>query len=250
MISVLQLELARMLRTPAVWVMVAVLQCIFAWYCLSALERYIEIQPRLGADSNAPGLSTWLLARYCLPATFAAMIAVPVLCMQKIAGDRASGTLQCLRAAPIGSFAIAAGKFAALAVVLAAISLLSLVNVLALHFIAALDTTALLYAHMCQFAFLLACAGVGLICSAWCRSSQVAAFSSAAVLLLLWLIGQGSNDGGTSLLQQLSLGRHISRSIAGVLHTGDLLYFFAVVIVSLAVASRALEDEKVSGDSP
>ncbi|MEM6986790.1 MAG: ABC transporter permease [Pseudomonadota bacterium] len=248
MIRVLQLELARTLRTPAIWIIAAALQCVYAWYCLAALEAYLEIQPRLGLNSNSPGLSTWLLARYCLPAIFASMFAVPVLCMQKIAGDRQSGTLSCLLVAPVSSLSIAAGKLCAVAVVLAGFTLLSLINVLTLLSIAPLDVTALAYAHACQFAFLVACAGIGMVCTAWCRSPQVAAFSSAAVLMLLWLVGQGQASSGFSIVKSLSLGEHIGRALAGVLHTGDLLYFVAVVAVSIAVTTRAIENDRVFGD--
>ncbi|MEM9604933.1 MAG: ABC transporter permease subunit [Pseudomonadota bacterium] len=244
MISVLQLELARALRTPGIWVIAAALQCVFAWYSLHALESYIELAPRLSAASNAPGLSTWLLARYCLPATFAAMLAVPVLTMQRVAGDRQSGALSCLLAAPINGFSIAAGKFAALAVLLAGLTTLSLLNVAVQLSVAPLDLQALVYAHACQYLFLLACTGIGLVCSTWCRSPQVAAFCTAASLMLLWLLSQG----GDSLFAAFSLGQHISRAMAGVLHTGDIVYFLAIVGVSLAVTARALDNDRVFGD--
>lgn len=248
MIAVLRLELIRTLNSPAIWIIAAALQCTFAWYSLAALEAYISLQPRLGLNPDAPGLSTWLLARYCLPATFACMIAVPILCMQKVAGDRQSGAFTCLLAAPVSSFAIAAGKLASVAVLIAGLCTLSLINVLVQLSVADLDVTALLYAHFCQYLFLIACAGVSLVFSTVCRSPQVAAFSSAVSLMLLWLMSQGVGEASIDMLAQLSLGQHLGRALAGVLHTGDLMYFCAVIAVSLAVVTRALENDRIFGD--
>ncbi len=248
MIPIISLELARTLRNPAIWLIVTLLQCAFAWYSLSALEAYLELQPRLALSDNAPGLSTWLMGRYTLPATFACMLAVPVLCMQKFAGDRQNGALNCLLMAPVSSLKIALGKLCAVACVLAGISALSALNVLALRAVAPIDTVALLYAHACQWLYLLACAGIGLACSALCRSAQSAAFSSAAALLMLWLLSQGGATSGINWLAELSIATHLSRALAGVLHTGDLVYFVAVIAVSTAVVTRALENARVFGE--
>ncbi len=246
--AVIGLELSRALRNPALWLIATLLQCTFAWYSLSSLEAYLDLQPRLALNPDAPGLSTWLLGRYTLPATFACMLAIPILCMQKFAGDRQTGALSCLLMAPLSSLTVAAGKLAAVACLVGGVSALSALNVIVLFSVAPIDLGAILYAHACQWLYLVACAGIGLACSALCRSPQAAAFCTASVLMLLWLMGQGSTTLAGDWVAQLAISTHLSRALAGVLHTGDLAFFAAVIAVSIAVVTRALENARLFGD--
>jgi ABC-2 type transport system permease protein len=85
-------------------------------------------------------------------------------------------------------------------------------------------------------------AAVGLAVSAWTGNPAVAALGAAAALLLLWL-GRGVGDIVPAWLPLGSLGllNHLQDLTAGLITTGDLLYFPALIAIALAAATLGVE---------
>ncbi len=243
MLAVYSLELKRLCRGPGIWVIAAVLQIVLCWYCLSALEQYLNMQAKWSLSDKGPGLTTWLLARASFASAFALLLAVPALSMQSIAAERREGSLTLLLLAPLSSASIAAGKLAALATVLAAYVGLALLNLLAVALLAPLDLAAIAVAHLSLLALAVCAASIGLLCSALTSSPMTAAFSCSASLLVLWLIG-----GSDKLLlygitvESLSLPSHLGRGLQGVLHSADFAYFIVVSLTALLLTSRKLSN--------
>jgi len=246
--AVYALEIRRLCRGPSLWVMAAILQIVLAWYCLSALEHYLSMQAKIALSDNGPGLTTWLLARYSYPSAFALLLTVPALSMQSIATERREGSLTQLLVAPVSALSITLGKFAALATVLCGYVGLALLNYLCLALLAQLDLLAIAVAHVSLLALVLSAAAIGMFCSSLTTSSVASAFSTSAVILIMWLMG-GSQEqlfAGLSI-ESLSLPSHLGRGLQGVLHSADISYFIIIIIAALLFACRRLSNLRLNG---
>lgn len=248
MLAVYALEIRRLRRGPSVWVVAAMLQIVLGWYCLSALEQYLTLQAKFSLQDGGPGLTTWLLARFSYPSAFALLLAVPALSMQSIAAERREGSLIQLLASPVSATAITLGKYAALATVLSAYVGLALLNLLCIALLAPLDLAAIGVAHLSLLGLTLSAAAIGLLCSSATASPVAAAFSSSAVLLVLWLMGgsEGQLFAGLST-ESLSLPSHLGRGLQGVVHSADFSYFLIVISGSLMFVSRRLANMRLNG---
>lgn len=250
MLAVFRLEIRRLRRGPSVWIVATMLQIVLAWYCLTALEQYLMMQSKISLSDNGPGLTTWLLARFSYPSAFALLLAVPALSMQSIAVERREGSLTQLLVAPVSASAIAFGKFAALATVLSAYVGLALLNLLCIAMLAPLDLAAIAVAHLSLLALTLCAAAIGLLCSSMTSSPVAAAFSSSAVLLVLWLMGGSTIKLFADFdIASLSLPAHLGRGLQGVLHSADISYFVILIVAAMTFVSRRLANLRLTGSA-
>ncbi len=248
MLAVFAIEIRRLRRGPSIWVIAALLQIVLAWYCLSALEQYLILQSKITSSEGGPGLTTWLLAHFSFPSAFALLLTVPALSMQSIAAERREGSLTQLLVAPISASSISFGKFAALATVLSAYVGLALLNVLLLSILIPLDLPAIGVAHLSLLCLTLSAAAIGMFCSSMTSSPVAAAFSSSAVLLVLWLMGGSKTNVVAGLsVESLSLPSHLGRGLQGVAHSADFTYFFMVTMMALVFASRRIANLRSNG---
>lgn len=246
--AVYALEIRRLCRGPSIWVIAAMLQLVLGWYCLTALEQYLTLQAKFSLSDSSPGLTTWLLAHFSYPSAFALLLAVPALSMQSIATERREGSLTQLLVSPISAGAIAWGKFAALATVLSGYVALALLNLLCIYLLAPIDLHAVAVAHLSLLGLSLSAAAIGLLCSSMTSSAVAAAFSTSAVLLVMWLMGGSDIQLFTNLtLESLSFPSHLGRGLQGVAHSADFSYFIVVIITALAFSTRQLANMRLQG---
>ncbi|MDO6460524.1 ABC transporter permease subunit [Granulosicoccaceae sp. 1_MG-2023] len=232
-------ELRLMFRSPLAWVIAAVMQLVFAWLFLSALEQFVTSQAKLASLPDAPGVTAFVIARYVAPAAIIMLLISPLLCMRTLAEEQRSGTLVLLRAAPVSMTHIVLGKFLGIFLLQWAMLSLAFAMPLSLAFFTSPDAGSLFTAWLGISLFAAACTALSLYFSAITRQPLIAAFAAFAALLFLWLLGTGSfsSETASAILHGLSMPRHLNSFFRGLLDTRDLLYFalFITLFLSLAV---------------
>lgn len=239
-------ELRSLLGQPATWFMLALLQFILAWFFLSRLDAFLELQPQMAQIANAPGVTAALAAPMFNLAALLLMLLAPVFTMRALAEERRNQTLPMLLAAPVSGTTIVLGKFLGLLCFL----LLLLGSVPLMLYSLALGTDldhGLMLANLLGIFLLTAnFVALGLYVSALTSQPVIAAIGALAALLGLWLadIGAAASDSPWHALSPLY---HFENFNTGLLDSGDVIFFLLFSAVFLLLTIRRLENNRRYG---
>ncbi|MCB0074408.1 MAG: ABC transporter permease subunit, partial [Caldilineaceae bacterium] len=104
-------ELRGFFLSPLAWTLLAVVQGLLAWIFLVLVDDFRDLQGRLAALDNAPGVTDLVAAPLFRVAAWMLLLLVPLLTMRLLSEERRTGTLDLLLSAPVGSAAIVLGKY-------------------------------------------------------------------------------------------------------------------------------------------
>jgi len=207
-------ELRSMFLSPMAWVILAVISGLCAYFFLLYIELYLQLQPRLAATPNAPGVTNVIVVPLFSTAATVLLLVTPLLTMRLISEERRNQTLSLLMSAPISMTEIILGKF--LGVFAFVLLMLALVAIMPLSLLAGGEIDMGLWASgLLGLVLLLASfCSIGLYVSTLTTQPTVAAVATFGLLLLLWVLnlaGSTGNEGG-GVLSYLSLLSHYQPS--------------------------------------
>lgn len=248
-LAVLRLELRRLLLRPWPWLLAAAVLAWLGWNELLAVGAFLKAQDRLAMLPAAPGFTD--IVAVPLLAQFAeiALLLVPLLSMQALAGERRAGTLSLLLAQGLSARSIVLGKY--LAQLLWLLALLALVLLLPLLLAPAttLDWGKLAAATLGIALLLAGLLAVGVACSSYARQPPLAAALALALTLALWAgVAQGrAPQLAGPLLGWISLPTHLQPLLRGLVSTSDMAYFGILIALALSLAVHRLGRERELG---
>lgn len=245
-VAVARKELRALFGSPLAWSVLAVLQALLAYIFLGQLDAYLSLQPRLTQIANPPGVTEMVAAPLFSAAALVLLMAVPLLSMRLIAGERRDRTLVFLLSAPLTLTEIVAGKFLGLLLFLAAVATLPLLMALSLYAGGTLDLGLILANFLGLLLLAAAFAALGLFLSSLTASPTVAGIASLGAFLGLWVINMAASD-PDSALNTLSLLKHFESFNRGLIDTADIAYFLLFTALFLAFTVRRLDNERLGG---
>ncbi|MGH8750260.1 MAG: ABC transporter permease [Burkholderiales bacterium] len=239
-------ELKTLFATPLAWIVIALLQLVFAWIFLTSLNTFLGVQPQLLQLSNPPGATEFIAAPLFGSVAIVLLMAVPLLSMRLIAEERRNQTLPFLFSAPLSMSEIILGKFLGLLLFLTLIIGLAALMALSLG-LGTQPDYGLIAGNVLGLLLLLACyAALGLFISCLAAQPVVAAMLTLGALLGLWIIdaAAGAPD---SWLHWLSLLKHFENFNRGLIDTADVAFLLLFTVVFLALAIRRLDADRLRG---
>lgn len=226
-------EAASCFRTPLGWVVVALYLLIAGlWFGLETLR------PGEPASMRAFfGVSQWLL-----------LLVAPAVSMRVLAEEFRLGTIEPLAAAPVGDYAIAAGKFLGSVLFLGAMLAPSLVYVGVLEWLSAPDYGPILAGYLGLLLVGMLYLAAGTFFSSL-TSSQVVAFLATVLffVLLFFATDRGAAALGepwSRLLYPLSIGLRLRDFAKGVIDTAHIAAFLCASAWFVFMAGAALESRR------
>jgi ABC-2 type transport system permease protein len=232
--------------SPLAWVILAVLQFIFAYLFLTQVEAFNHYQIRLAGITQAPGLTDVVVVPLFANAAVILLLITPLLTMQLICGERRQHTLPLLFSAPLSASEIILGKYLGiLSLLMIIISLLTLMP-LSLLVGATLDFGKL-FSNLLGLSLLVAAfSAVGLYMSTLASHPTIAAISSFGLLLMLWMlnISRTIRQYDSQLFDYLSLLNHFQSMQTGLLTTADISYFLLFIATFIILSIRRLEHDR------
>ncbi len=234
-------EIRVLMRSPFAWLAAGLLQLMFGWLFLSAVERYIE-QQSVAATATAGGISNYLIINFLAPVSIVFMVATPLLCMHLIAGDKQANRFNFLLSLPVTASQLVLGKFFGATFFQCLVLTLGAILVTLLSFNIALDTTHLLTAGIGLILFIAVTSALTLFYSSFSNRPVLAAFLSLITMILLWMGAALSNSG---LLQFASPSAHLHSFMQGLLDTRDVAYFIAATCILLTLGIWRLDKQRV-----
>lgn len=234
-------ETRRLYRSPLAWLLLALGEGFMALSFMLLVVRYLGHE----AELRQGGVTAEILVRYFASADLAVVLAMPLLTMGVLAGDRAGGLLRFLYAQPLATSDIVLGKLLGVLSLGGAYVVLVALIPCTLFWGAAIDPG--VYATnvlgLALFTLLHAC--LGLLASALTRVPLAAGTMALTVSLALWfadwarrLDPQASALGGWS-----SLGR-LRGLAAGLLPLADIAWFVLTSLACVALAVAWLDAER------
>lgn len=242
-------EFASLIRSPSSWVLLAIMQLLFAWLFLSTLEDYLAVEAELSARDNAPGITAFMTFRYLAPASTLLLVLGPLLTMRAFSDEFRLNTWPLLSSAPIASHALIIGKFLGVFLFLSLFVLLSALMPFSLLALTPIDISQLLLA----VAGLLLLGGLAIACtllySTMTSNNMVVAVASIVSLLILWVIGKGlfSHQWVSESLSAFAISTHLGAVFQGVLDTREPVYFIVLTAAFLYMAGLKLSARRLAG---
>lgn len=173
---------------------------------------------------------------------------IPLLTMNLMSREYASGSDKLLYSSPVSSFEIIAGKYLAMLVCSAIFTLiLALPAVAVFIMVPQPDVTIILSCLLSMFLLIMTYCAIGLFMSSLTSYQVVAAVATLAALALFNFIG---NVGQNSRLIReitywLSIKGRASEMVGGLICSEDVIYFIAVSAFFLALAVIRLSNQKI-----
>ncbi len=240
-------ELRSMFLSPMAWVILAVISGLCAYFFLLYIDLYLQLQPRLTAAPNAPGITDVIVVPLFSTAATVLLLVTPLLTMRLISEERRSQTLSLLMSAPVSMTEIILGKF--LGVFAFVLLMLALVAVMPLSLLAGGEIDMGLWASgLLGLVLLLASfCSIGLYVSTLTTQPTVAAVATFGLLLLLWVLnlaGSTGNEGG-GVLSYLSLLSHYQPLLKGIFSSADIIYYLLLISSCLVLSVRRLDADRL-----
>lgn len=233
--------------SPLAWTLLAIMQLIMAYLFLNQVQTFINLQPRLAALENGPGLTDVIAPALFGNAGILLLLVTPLLTMRSICEERRNKTLPLLLSAPVSLTDIVVGKFLGIFSLLLLVVMLVTSMLLSLLAGGTLDFGKL-FANVLALSLLSAAfTATGVYFSCISPHPAVAALAAFGVLMLLWLLDWTTtlSDQPNGLLTQLSLLRHFQSLQSGLFSTADLCYFLFYCLGFLWLSIRHLAGERL-----
>ncbi len=236
-----QKELRVMLRSPLTWVLLAVMQVLFTWMHLSALDNWVYLRAQ---TPDLPfGVTRWLIAQVFAPASTLLLLVGPLLTMRLMADERRTTGMELLLSSPIAPWQIVLGKLLAPLAIFCILVAQMMLLPLSLTFVVSLDWYTLLSALIGLMLICISTCLIGLYFSSLSRHVWGAACGSFGFLALLWILGiQQLNDALGGGFSYLSNTHHLISFLNGMLKSTDVVYYLLLIGIFFLLLVRRVDN--------
>jgi ABC-2 type transport system permease protein len=235
-----------MFYSPLAWVILAVIQVILAWSFFTSVDYFFSIQSELTTIKNAPGVTDLVATPLFEVASIILLMVIPLLTMRLISEEKRNRTISLLLSSPVSISEIVIGKYLGLLFFIITMLLLITLMPLSLSIGTELDLTKIFSGVLGLFLMLAAFSAAGVYMSSLTDNPMIAAISTFGLLLFLWLLNNSTaSDGGTNVLNYLSLHTHFAPLLRGILNTRDIAYFLLFIAGFIVLAIRQLETQRL-----
>ena len=176
------------------------------------------------------------------------MFLAPAITMRLIADEKASGTLELLITMPVRDWQVVLGKFLAAMALLATTLALTLVFAITVRALGPVDRGPTIGGYLGLLLMGGAYMAIGVMSSAFTRSSIVACIVAFVISLGLFIIGQATQYLPAGPLQGfasfIGIGTHFDNISRGIIDTRDVIYYVSVMGICLLLATLSLESRR------
>lgn len=214
---------------------------------------YVAIFVTRGMESQMTGRSfpmdvnEWVIRPALMNVSVIGLFLIPLITMRIFAEEKARGTMELLATSPVRDIEIILGKWFAAVTMYAAILAVSFLNIAILFLYGKPEITPILTGFLgllLQGGTLLA---IGTFISTTTKNQIVAAFSTFAVCLILWVLDWVSSynqEAWAKVVAYLSVITHFEPFAKGVIDTKDVIFYATMIFLGLFLTARSLESAR------
>lgn len=214
---------------------------------------YVAIFVTRGMESQMAGrampmdVNEWVVRPVLMNVSVIGLFLIPLITMRVFSEEKARGTMELLTTSPVRDMEIILGKWFAALAMYAAIVAVAFLNILFLYLYGKPEITPILTGFLglvLQGGMLLA---IGTFISTTTKNQIVAAFSTFAICLILWVldwVSSVSQEAWAKVVSYLSVVTHFEPFSKGVIDTKDVVFYLTMIFLGLFLTARSLESER------
>ncbi len=214
---------------------------------------YVALFVTRGMESQMMGrgmpmdVNEWVVRPALMNVSVIGLFLIPLITMRIFAEEKARGTMELLSTSPVRDGEIIFGKWLAALTMYAAILAIALLNVMVLFFYGKPELAPIFTGFLgllLQGGTLLA---IGTFISTTTKNQIVAAFSTFAVCLILWVLDWVSSyntEAWAKVVAYFSVITHFEPFSKGVIDTKDVIFFVSMIFFGLFLTARFIESER------
>ena len=246
-LTIFRKELKGYFSSPIAYLLMAFFALIFGFFFYSATRFLVDQAFRaqmMGGGMPPPDLNEYIIRPLLMNASVVALFLLPMLTMRLFAEEKRSGTIELLLTSPVHDAEIILGKWLAAMAMYAGIIGFSAINILMLFAYGRPDWKPILVGYLgllLQGGCLLA---IGTFISTTTSNQIIAAGSTFAVCLLLWVLDWVSSYETSTLgkvISYLSVVTHFEPFAKGVIDTKDVIFYLSMIFFGLFLTARSME---------
>jgi ABC-2 type transport system permease protein len=189
-------------------------------------------------------VNEWVVRPALMNVSVIALFLIPLISMRLFSEEKSRGTLELLITSPVRDSEIILGKWLAAMAMYASILAVSFLNVMILYLYGKPELSPILTGYLgllLQGGTLLA---IGAFISTTTKNQIIAAFSTFAVCLILWVldwVSQVDQSAWAKVVAYLSVVTHFEPFSKGVIDSKDVIYYVTMIFLGLFLTARSLE---------
>lgn len=240
-------ELRTLFLSPLAWSILGIMQFILAYLFLTQVDVFLVLQSKLSAIADGPGLTDFVIIPLYGSAAIILLLITPLLTMRLISEERRNNTLSLLLSAPVSTREIILGKFLGVLGLFLIMVILLCIMPVSLLVGGDLDFGKLLANILALILVIASFTAIGLYMSCIASHPTIAAISTFAILLLLWILDwtAGLNHQHSDILEYLSMFSHFQNLQSGLINSKDICYFLLFIGTFLLLSVRRLEFDRL-----
>ncbi|MDH5327490.1 MAG: ABC transporter permease subunit [Gammaproteobacteria bacterium] len=240
-------ELRSLFVSPLAWAVLTVVQLILAYAFLLYLDYFVKLQPQLELQTTDLGITQIVVTPLLATTAIVLLIITPMVTMRLISEERRNQTMTLLLSAPLSMTELVLGKFLGALGFFLLILLLLLMMPFSLLLGTSLDFGILAGGCLALLLLISFFTALGLYISSLCNHPTVAAVSTSAVLVLLWIVDLAGGAGSqTQWLGYISMLQHIQPMLRGIINSNDIGYFVILSTAFLVLTVHRLNQQRLT----
>lgn len=249
-IAIYRKELQSYFASPLAYSIAAVFWfvagCFFISIVLGEINQAAMVDRQMGATAMALDLPYRILQAFLGVLGSFSLFLLPMLSMGLYAEERKRGTLELLATSPITNWAVAVGKLLGVVTFFTAILLpVFIYEILTLNITETpIPLIVPLLGHLGLILLAASVLSLGMFISSLTDSTVLAAIFTFVAVLLLWIIDLFAQSWGGAVgavMSYLSLLRHFSNMVQGVLDTSTLIFFGSFIVLGIFLTAQSIE---------
>ncbi len=250
-IAVFKRELALYFRSPIAYAVAFAMLLFLGVLFNGNLAQAVSFNAAAAQQGGGVTASDLNLAPALL--TFLMFLIGPLLTMRLLAEESREGTIEVLMTLPMQDMHFVIGKFLAVWAYYTVLLLITVIYHIILTQVGVPDMGVAFGAYLGAWLYGGAVLAVCMIWSAVTEDQIIAAFLSAATVLVLYLAesaaisisNQPNLAGAATFLRQLGLQAHFNATLAnGIIRAEDIAYFVLMIVGALFITTRIVETRR------
>lgn len=246
--NVFQAELKYFLRSPLIWLVLAVSAFISAWSFLLTLDLFTSLQVKFATMSDAPNITQGIVFPLLTAQSKILMLVIAIVGGLSFARLADANGWSLLISAQCSDMKIIMHKYLALLVVMFIFVVPLLLAIISLVLLSDIELWPVLLAMAGLFLLLMWMGAISMLLSSFVNNSGFAILLNLVFFMLLWLFSQSANDGsyGKNWIEVLSPYYHFVQFQSSYISLASLLYFVAGTVFILGFVRIRLVHKRYS----
>lgn len=242
-------DLAILFRSPLAYVIMAAFLVLCGYFFASSVRYFELVSIQVMQNPAVEGFTPHgaVVVPYLQNAGVILLFLLPLITMRGFAEEKHSGAFEMLLSYPLAEHHLVLGKLLAVAAFVAALLAAAALNLVLLAGVSELEWAPTLWGLAGLFLAGAAFASLGLFLSSLTESQVVAAVSSFAALLVLWLLAWTADmapEAAKPAVEALSLMTHFESFTKGVVSLADLAYYVLFITAFAWLSVLSLETQR------